>query len=184
MAAEPGEITALLEAWRGGTRAARDQLFTRLYPELKNLARLHVRQDGGRSLFATDLLHESYDRMMRQTETSWENRAHFMAVAGQIFRRVLVDRSRRRNAQKRDPQRALEPEIELRVGDRILDLLAVDRALNALADVDDSAAQVVELRFFAGLENEEVAEVLGLGRSTVTRRWRFARAWLRAHLEA
>lgn len=186
-AAAGGEdLTDLLVAWQGGQEGVRDELFARIYDRLVRLAgALISRQGADVSLQASDLVHEAYLRLLDQRRATWQNRAHFFAIAGRLLRRVLVDHLRQRYAGKRGGgQAALTlsgQELEA-LGPRPVDVLALDQALERLAAVDELAASIVELRFFAGLELDEAAEVLAVGRSTVVRRWRFARAWLQAEL--
>ena len=180
------QITQLLEAWSGGDETARDRLMELLYPELKRLAVFHLsKQPGNHSLQATELLHEAYFKLIQQTRTSWQNRAHFFAIASRVMRRVIVDRSRRNNQKKRGGGVADLPahEVTLRVEGKDVDLMALDSALDKLEDTDPEAVRIVELRFFAGLNYDEISELLSLGRATVTRRWRFTRAWLQGELE-
>ena len=180
------DLTDLLVAWQAGREEVRHELFDRIYDRLVRLAgALLSRQGSDISLQASDLVHESYLRLLDQRRATWQNRAHFFAIAGRLLRRVLVDHLRQRLAGKRGGgQAALTlTGADLAVFDaQPVDLLALDQALERLTSVDELAAGIVELRFFAGLELHEVAEVLGVGRSTVVRRWRFARAWLQGAL--
>jgi RNA polymerase sigma factor (TIGR02999 family) len=164
--------------------AARDELFTRVYPELRSIAR---RQLGGRrqaTLQATDLLHETYLRVSGQQQLSWQNRVQFFAFASQVARQVLVDRYRRKDSLKRgkgfqqltlDAERLTAPEAPV-------DVLVLDDALTRLAGFDAEAARVVELRYFGGLTLPEIAACLAMGEATAQRRWSMARAWLRRQL--
>jgi RNA polymerase sigma-70 factor, ECF subfamily len=182
------DLTDLLVAWQAGREEVRDELFDRIYDRLVRLAgALLARQGADVSLQATELVHEAYLRLLDQRRATWQNRAHFFAIAGRLLRRVLVDRHRQRVAGKRGGGRTLltlegQREAGAAAAEWPVDLIALDFALQRLATVDVLAAELVELRFFAGLELEEAAEVLGVGRSTVVRRWRFARAWLHAEL--
>lgn len=185
----PLEVTAWLQslAERGTAAGAATSsaLFQHLYDELRRLARSHLRrEDPGHTLSATGLAHEAWFRMAGQDRTEWKNRAHFLAVASTMMRRILVNHELARRAAKRDAERVLLTGEELAaIGlppDR--DLVAVHDALAAFERVDERAARVVELRFFGGLENEEVAEVLGISLATVKRDWALARAWLAREL--
>jgi RNA polymerase sigma factor (TIGR02999 family) len=185
----PLEITAWLQslAERGlaAGAAASSELFQLLYAELRRMARSHLRrEDPGHTLSATALAHEAWFRMAGQDRTEWKNRAHFLAVASTMMRRILVNHELARRADKRDAERVLLTGDELAaIGlppDR--DVVAVHDALAAFEQVDERAARVVELRFFGGLENEEVAEVLGVSLATVKRDWALARAWLAREL--
>ncbi len=161
------------------------QLFERLYDELRRLARSHLRRERpGHTLSATGLAHEAWFRMAEQTRTDWQSRSHFLAVASTMMRRILVNHELARRADKRDAdlvpltlsgleQIAIAP-------DR--DLIEVHEALLAFEAVDPRAAKVVELRFFGGLENDEVAEAMGVSLATVKRDWTLARAWLHREL--
>ena len=161
------------------------QLFALLYDELRRMARNHLRRENpGHTLSATGLAHEAWFRMAGQTRTQWRNRNHFLAVSSTMMRRILVNHELARRADKRDVQlvpvtlSGLEP-----IGaaaDR--DLVAVHEALLAFEEVDARAAKVVELRFFGGLENEEVALALDVSLATVKRDWAVARAWLHREL--
>lgn len=180
------DITELLQAWERGEPAARDHLFSRVYPELRRIARRQLAGRGGASLQPTDLLHETYLRVSGQERLSWQSRLQFFAFAAQVARQVLVDHHRRRVSLKRGKGLHRVSLDEERVAGTGLDvdILALDQALERLASFDAAAARVVELRFFAGLTLPEIAAGLGLGEATVHRRWRMARAWLRQELEA
>ncbi len=162
---------------------ASKRLFELLYDDLRRLARHHMRrEDSGHTLSATALAHEAWFRMAEQTRTQWKNRSHFLAVASTMMRRILVNHALAQRAAKRDAElvpltlAGLEQLGAAPGHDR--DLVAVHEALLAFEAVDARAAKVVELRFFGGLENSEIAEVLGLSLATVKRDWTLARAWL------
>jgi RNA polymerase sigma factor (TIGR02999 family) len=182
------QVTGLLDRWRGGDRAAESDLMKHLYPALRAMAQREVSAAGVGKLTvrATELAHEAYLRLLDQ-RSPWQNRAHFMAVAGRTIRRVAVDMIRQRQAEKRgalidfvtfDWQ---DEKSQVAAADTV-DLLALDAALEALALRDAVAAQIVELRYFSGLNNDEIAEVIGIGVATVVRHWRFGRAWLHSRL--
>ena len=184
-AEDAGAVTQWLQQLSAGGAQASSELFVMLYDELRRLARSHLRrEDPGHTLSATGLAHEPWFRMAGQDRTEWKNRAHFLAVASTMMRRILVNHELARRAAKRDAERVLLTGEELAaIGlppDR--DLVAVHEALAAFERVDERAARVVELRFFGGLENEEVAEVLGISLATVKRDWALARAWLAREL--
>ena len=182
-----GEITELLVAWNAGDEEARARLAEAIYPDLRRLAAFHLaRRPGDISLQATELAHEAYFKLVDQNRVTWENRAQFFAVLSQLLRRVLVDRARHRTREKRGGDREILPidEVVVRVEGRNLDVLALDRALEELEGIDPSAVRVVEALFFAGLTHDEAAAALGIGRATVGRSWRFARAWLQKRLFA
>jgi RNA polymerase sigma factor (TIGR02999 family) len=180
-ASAAADVTGLLLAWRDGDAAALDQLIAAVYAELGQLARRELRKERPEhTLLTADLVHETYFRLVDSSRVRWQNRAHFLAVAAQSMRRVLVDAARARRAQKRggDPIRvALDDGLAV---DQPLgfDLAALDDALTALAAADPRRSQVVELRFFGGLTVDETAAVLNVSPETVMRDWKVARAWL------
>jgi RNA polymerase sigma factor (TIGR02999 family) len=183
-----GQVTDLLDRWRSGDRAAESELMKYLYPALRAMAQREVGAAGAGKLTmrATELAHEAYLRLLDQ-RSPWQNRAHFMAVAGRTMRRVAVDLVRQRQAEKRGAQIDFvtfdwQDEKGQPAAVDSVDLLALDQALEALELRDTVAAQVVELRYFSGLNNDEVAEVIGIGVATVVRHWRFGRAWLHSRL--
>lgn len=182
---QPPDITGLLLAWRGGNSGALQDLVPVVYPELHRMARRQLRGErSGHSLQPTALVNELFLKLVNARRIHWNDRAHFLAVSARLMRRVLVDEARRRRVQKRGAgaQRVtLNPDL-IGVGDRAPDLEALDLALDALAAEDARKSQVVELRFFGGLEVEETAEVLGVSADTVTRDWKLAKAWLRREL--
>lgn len=180
-----GEISRLLTAARAGERQAGERLFAILYDELRRIAALHRRKEPAHhSLQTTALVHEAYTRLAGQERMAWKNRGQFLAVASQAMRRVLVDHARRRKAAKRGggvPDSTLDSVVVAM--ESSADLVELDMALDKLAELDRRGAQVVELRFFAGLTVPEVARTLGLSRATVEREWAAARAWLRRELD-
>jgi len=179
---EPHEITELLQAWSRGEKGALEKLTPLVYKELHGLARRYMAQErSSHTLQTTALVNEAYLRLARAGEAGWGNRAHFFAVSAQVMRRILVDWARSRQATKRGGEaKPLELEKALTVTeDHDPDLVALDDALNALAALDLRKSQVVELRFFGGLSIQETAQVLKVSPHTVTRDWRFAKAWLR-----
>jgi RNA polymerase sigma factor (TIGR02999 family) len=179
------DTTQLLRAWAAGDRNALEQLTPRVYDELRRIAGHFMQHEQpGRTIQTTALVHEAYLKLIDVTNVDWQHRAHFFAVSAQIMRHILLDRARRRVAAKRGgtaPRLNLDevPDIG---SHRARELIALDDALNALADVDPRKARVIELRFFAGLSVEETAKVLKLSSDTVKRDWRLARAWLLAEL--
>ena len=179
-------VTSLLRQWTGGDTQALDQLVPIVYKELRRLAHYHLRRErNGHTLQTTALVHEVYLRLCSQNEPRWENRAHFFAVAARMMRRILVDYSRRRDAEKRGPAAVhvqLDDALGIPVGDQV-DLIALDDALDQLAVFDSRKCQVVEMRFFAGLRAKEIAIVLKTTEATVRRDWMIAKAWLFRYLE-
>lgn len=174
-------MTRLLRAWSAGEPGAFDRLFPLVYDELRRTARRFLAGERqGHSLQATALVHEAYFRLVAQRRVEWQERAQFYAVAARSMRRILVDHARARAAEKRGgpvPPLPLDAAEGVAVA-RPSDLVALDRALDDLAAFDPEKAALVELRFFAGLSNEQTAVALGCSRATVIRQWRIARAWL------
>jgi RNA polymerase sigma factor (TIGR02999 family) len=178
------ETTELLRRWRGGDAEARDRLVERVYDELRALARRALaREAGPRTIEATALVHEAYLRLMGDSQVEIQDRGHFFAVAARVMRNILVDHARARNAQRRGGG-ARQVELDTDVGGRQpdVDMLALDEALARLEAVDRRKCQVVEMKFFAGLTEQEIAGVLGVGRATVERDWAFARSWLQIQM--
>ena len=174
-------ITKLLHGWQGGDPAALDALLPVVYRELRRLAHCELRKERpDHTLQSAALVNEAYLRLFRMQPPRWENRTHFFAIAAQLMRQILVDYARRHRASKRgsglctltlDDVDALSQRKEM-------DVIAIDDALHALAEVDPRQSRVVELRFFAGLSLEETSEVMGIATATVQRDWTAARAWL------
>lgn len=170
------EITHLLHRWRGGHRAALDELFPLVYSELKRIARACLNGERpGETLQVTALVHEAYLRLADYREPNFESRKHFYVVAAQAMRRILIDHARRRNAAKRES--GLPPDFGIVVQPDV-DVLALNEALNQLAESDPEKTRIVELRYFAGLSVPEVAEIMGTSPATVKRQWAITKAWL------
>jgi RNA polymerase sigma factor (TIGR02999 family) len=185
MPQSPGSVTRLLQSWRAGDEAALAALTPLVHRELQRIARHCMRrQRAHHSLQATALVHEAYLRLVNTQQVNWQNRAHFLAMAARLMRRILVDVARSRRSRKRggDPLRVLLHD-ELVTSEKSQDLVALDEALQALAELHERKSQVVELRFFGGLSVEETAAVLEVSPQTVMRDWKLARAWLRRELE-
>lgn len=186
------DITGLLKAWRTGDRTAFDQLTPLVYAQLRALAAFYLKKEqAAHSLDATALVHEAWLRLVRAGEVDWQDRAHFFALAGRLMRRILVDGARARACGKRGGgllehhSTPIDPDaIPPSENDRADELCKLDEALTALSEIDPRRAQVIELRFFAGLSVEETAEVLGVSSQTVMRDWKLARAWLNRELRA
>ena len=177
------EITKLLHNWQGGDRAALDALVPVVYKELHRLAHCELRKERpNHTLQSAALVHEAYFRLLGQKPPQWESRTHFFAIAAQLMRQILVDYARRRRASKRGSgvcMLTLEDAVALpQRKDKDVDVIALDDALNTLAELDPRQSRVVELRFFAGLSLEETSEVMGIATATVQRDWTAARAWL------
>ena len=185
--ASPGEnVTLLLAQVREGKREAADQLIPLIYNELRRMAAACLqRERPGHTLQATALVHEAYIKLAGGQQVPWQNRAHFFAIAAHSMRQVLLDHARRRHAGKRGGANAQKVEIdgELFIDENKLeDVIAVDEALQRLEKIDPRQSQLVELRFFAGLDVEQAAEVMGVSTTTIKREWRSARAWLHGEL--
>ncbi|MBX7219384.1 MAG: sigma-70 family RNA polymerase sigma factor [Blastocatellia bacterium] len=185
MPADPLNVTALLMAWSAGDRSALDRLLPLIYGELHSMAKRYMdRQGQGNTLQTTALIHEAYLKLLGNPDKQWANRSHFFAVAAQAMRHVLVDYARSRNVEKRGGGAhlvALE-DAAIVSCERAEEIVALDDALQALAEFDPRKAQVVELRYFGGLSLEEAAEVLGVSAETVKRDFRLAKAWLHKEL--
>lgn len=181
MKPSPSEVSVLLLNWSQGDRAALDKLVPLVYEELRRLAGHFMRQEReGHTLQTTALVNEAYVRLIDQRSVRWQNRAHFFAVAAQLMRRILVDHARSRRYAKRggDVRQVSFDEAAIVSRERGAELVAVDEALTELAARDPRKSQIVELRFFGGLNIEETAEVMGISPTTVQREWRSAKAWL------
>lgn len=186
--AKQDEVTSatarLLQEVDRGSPGAVERLTALLYDDLREIGGHLLRAErADHTLQPTALVNEAYLRLVGQRDVSWSGRAHFLAVAARVMRRVLVDHARRRAAAKRDPRRLLTGWQSAPADTDPLDLLELEDALLRLAAMDERAARVVELRYFGGMEVEEAAEVLGVSPRTVKRDWRLARAWLIDALE-
>ena len=181
MDSTPKEVTGLLQAWSNGDKEALDKLMPQVYDELHRLANRHLGRDRpGSSLQTTALIHEAYLRLVDQRNPRWQNRAHFFSIAALLMRRILVDHARSRRYAKRGGA-AIRVSLAEAGGVaevRAAEIVALDDALNSLAELDPRKSRVVELRFFGGLSVEETAEVLGVSPNTVIRDWSMAKAWL------
>jgi RNA polymerase sigma-70 factor, ECF subfamily len=173
--------TMLLEEARSGNEEALHQLIPVVYDELHRIASENLRSAGpGQTMLTTDLVHESFLKLIGSRNLSWQNRLHFFAIAATSMRQIIVDHARARHAGKRGGSRIRIPlEDDLIPGDQGLDdIEELDDALCALEKTDARSARIIELRFFGGLNNEEIAELLNISERTVFRDWEFARAWL------
>ena len=178
-------VSELLAKWRAGDEESLRRLLPVVYNELRRVAHCHLRKERpGHTLQTTALVHEAYLCLMKQAPMDFGNRAHFLAVCAQLMRQILVQYARRRNAAKRDGgfKLTLEDDVMALVGKRSLDLVALDDALNGLAELDPQQSRIVELRFFAGLSIEETAQVLSVSPATVKRHWTTARVWLHSEI--
>jgi RNA polymerase sigma factor (TIGR02999 family) len=180
-------ITKLLLEWRGGDERALEELIPLVYTELRRLARHYLNRERQRPTLETrDLVHEAFVRLCDLQSVAWQDRAHFFAVSARIMRRLLIDRARRRQYAKHggvlvELRLAEIPDIAL---EKDAGLVALDEALTELEEADETLARIVELRFFGGLNHDEIAVVLGLSNPTVRRRWRLAKSWLHRRLSA
>jgi len=174
-------VTQLLQAWRAGDKTAFDQLLPLVQHELHGLAkRIMSRERQGHTWQTTELVNEAYLRLVNQQLVEWQDRTHFFAVASQVMRHLLVDHARERQQIQHGggAQRLSLDDVAVVAPDRSAELLALDDALNRLANFDQQKSRIVELRYFGGLTVEEVAEVLGIAVITVKREWARAKLWL------
>jgi RNA polymerase sigma factor (TIGR02999 family) len=181
----PGDVTRLLFELKAGNKSAEEQLIPLVYQELRRIASARLHNEARHhSLQPTALVHEAYLKLTKLREIDWQSRSHFFAVSATIMRRILVDHARSNKAKKRG-----EGETFISLNDamipapgREMEILALDEALNKLAKLDERQSKIVELRFFAGMNEEEAGEALGISSRTVKRDWRIAKAWLYAEL--
>ena len=181
MASDPDNVTRLLLEWSDGNQQALEEMLPLIYDELRHLAHNFLyRERPGHTLQTTALVHEAYLKLIDQRDARWQNRAHFFAIAAQAMRRILIDSARKHIAEKRGggaeklslaavASISLEPDVNL---------LALDEALDALAEIDPQQSRIIELRYFGGLTIEETAEVMKHSPATIKRKWAMARAWL------
>jgi RNA polymerase sigma factor (TIGR02999 family) len=181
VSATPGEVTNLLLELKRGNKEAEGRLIPLVYKELRRIAAIHLRHEApDHSLQPTALVHEAYLRLTNIKEIDWQSRSHFFAVSATLMRRILVDHARANNARKRgDGWDAISlNEAILPSPDRAPEILALDEALSKLAMFDERQSKIVELRFFAGMNEDETGSALGISARTVKRDWRVAKAWL------
>ena len=178
--AETGRISHLLQQWAGGDLQAREDLVPLVYQELRKRAAAYLRRERrDHTLQPTALVNEAYVRLMGQDRVTWINRAQFFGVAAQAMRRILVDHARKREAAKRPGGIRVTLDEGMRSVPPIdCELLMLDSVLQELAVLDERQARIVEMKYFGGLSEEEVAAILSLSRTTITREWQSARAWL------
>jgi RNA polymerase sigma factor (TIGR02999 family) len=181
----PGEITDLLAQLSKGNQSAQEKLIPLVYEELRRLAASYMRRErNDHTLQPTALVHEAYLKLIGQRETNWSNRAHFFGVAASLMRRILIDHARGHLRNKRGGalQRVSLDESLGFSEERSQELLAIDEALDKLEKTDNRQSRIVTLRFFGGLTEQEIAEVLNLSPRTVQREWAFAKAWLHGEI--
>ncbi|MEW6127907.1 MAG: sigma-70 family RNA polymerase sigma factor [Acidobacteriota bacterium] len=187
MSSSPKDVTQLLVDWQGGEPQALEELLPLVYQELHRLADHYLRRERvGHTLQATALINEAYLRIIDQKAVNWQNRAHFIGVAAQMMRRILVDHARSHLYAKRGggaQKLTIDAAIELPQQERDLDLVALDDALQRLEQIDPKQSKIIELRFFGGLTIEETAEVLKISPATIKREWNWAKAWLYRELK-
>ena len=177
----PPDVTQILKDWSGGDAAAPEKLMPLVYEELRRLARNYIaRERADHTLQATALVHEAYLRMVDEKRVSWQNRAHFYGMAARLMRRILVDHARAHNAAKRGglEQKLILDEARDLPTKNAVELVALDGALENFAHTYPRKSEVVELKFFGGLDTKEISEVLQVSEKTVLRDWNFAKLWL------
>lgn len=185
-ASKQKRVTELLVAWKEGSEQALDDLVPFVYKELHRLAKNQLRKERpGHSLQPTALTHEAFVRLFGFRQVNWQDRAHFFAVSAQVMRHVLVEHARKHRAVKRGGHdiRVSLTEARAAVAEVDIDIIALNEALEHLEAEDPRQCRVVELRYFGGLNEEEIADVLGMSRATVSRDWSVAKLWLRRELE-
>ena len=185
MSLSPQDITQLLKEWSEGDTGVPERLMPLVYEELRRLASQKMKSErSDHTLQPTALVHEAYLRLVDQTTVNWRDRAHFLGIAANAMRQVLIDHARSHAAEKRggSAARLSLDDISVPPAERAADLVALDDALTQLAKLDERKARIVELRFFAGLSVDEIAETMDLHRTTVLRDWKFAKAWLHSQL--
>lgn len=175
------EITTILKDWNSGDSAAGEKLLPYVYDELKRQARILMsRERPNHTLQPTALVHEAFMRLARKSDIEWQNRSHFYGISARLMRQILVDHARNHAAQKRGSNAIhfSSEDIDIPVEQRADSILIVDEVLGRLAAIDEQQAGIVEMRFFGGLTNAEIAEALGISERTVVREWQSARLWL------
>lgn len=179
MTPSPQSISQLLIEWRAGDETALDRLMPLVYEEMRRMAHQYMRRERpGHTLQTSDLVNEAYLKLVDHKGMRWQNRSHFKAVAAQAMRRILVDRARTRNAKKRKVELVDLDEARLVIQRVPTDLVALDEALTELGAIDPRKGQVVTMKYFGGMKDDETAEALGISTATVSRDWDSARMWL------
>ena len=177
------DLTILLREVSSGTADAPERLLELVYADLRRLASAYMKNErGDHTLQATALVHEAYMRLVDWKNVTWQNRAHFFAVAAQVMRKILIDHARKKRAGKRGGQKIALDEAISYPDEKEFDILALEEALQNLEKLDKRQAKIVELRFFGGLSIEETAHVLDISDTTVKREWTFAKAWFQREL--
>lgn len=181
----PQEITELLNQWKGGDREALDRLVPIVYADLRQLAKHYLGGERAEhTLQTTALVNEAYMKLAQAESVNWQDRKHFFRVAARIMRHILVNYALAHKADKRGGGQQDLPldEVMIAAEGRDVEIIALNEALEKLAEVDERKTQLIELRYFAGLDQEQTAEALGISRATLNREWRLAKAWLHAYL--
>lgn len=176
------EITQILQDWNDGSEDAKERLLPFVYDELKRQARVFMaRERTNHTLQPTALVHEAFLRLSEQSGVDWKNRSHFYGIASRLMRHILVDHARSHTAEKRGGNQAIHfsvEDVQIPVEDRAASILALDEALERLAKFDERQAQIIEMRFFGGMNNGEIAKALDISERTVGREWESTRLWL------
>lgn len=175
------QVTQILHDWSGGDREAPERLMPLVYDEMRRIARSFIsRERQGHTLQPTALVNEAYLRLVDQNSVSWQSRAHFYSVAASMMRRVLIDHARMRATEKRGggAVRLSIEDVQVPIEERAANFVAMDEALERLSQFNERGRKIVEMRFYAGMSEEEIAEVLGVSTRTVLRDWKAARVWL------
>ena len=175
------DITLLLQDWQKGDEAALEDLMSAVYSELHRISKNYIsRERSGHTLGPTGLVNEAYFRLIDHNRITWQNRAHFFGVAAQVMRRILINYARERNTAKRGGGLMVLSldNVTDAAEEEGIDLEALEEALNALGEVDQRKARIVEMKFFAGMNEKEISEALSVSSATIRREWRTARAWL------
>ena len=178
---QPSEITQILQDWNDGNESAKDRLLPFVYDELKRQARILMsRERANHTLQPTALVHEAFMRLAEQSGIDWKNRSHFYGIASRLMRQILVDHARRHAAGKRgnNPIHFSADDLQIPVEQRAESILLLNEVLDQLAQFDEQQAKIVEMRFFGGMNNSEIAGALGISERTVGREWLSARLWL------
>lgn len=183
---EPGDVTKLLKSFSDGDKIAMNELLPLVYDELRSQAHNYLRKERkNHTLQTTALVHEAYLRLVEQKSVDWQNRAHFFGISATMMRRILVNYAKSRNRFKRggvEEDLPFDDALSVAAKDYDIDLLALDDALNELANLDEQQAKIVELRYFSGLSIKETAEVLKISPATVKRDWKMAKTWIRVQI--
>ncbi len=172
------DIKELLDAWRGGDTGARDQLFERLYTELRKISASLLRREGGISLTTGDLVNEAVIRLIGLQQIDWQDKVHFLSLSSRTMRRVLIDHARKKGTDKRQHQKVTLVTHLIGGSQESVDIHNLENALMRLQVIDQDRARIIEMRYYGGLSLEEIAEVMGVSPSTIKRSWRVSKAWL------